>query len=147
MALPKRKEIVFAILMTAISTALLTSTYSHPSESVQFPRFLVIFQLLFSVVLLVRALRISTKDPTQRETPSLSRLVPFQIFASISAYILAIEHIGYFVATALFLLGSMYMFGRHRSVVLVGVTAAFLLTVYILFGLLIGVRLPEGLLI
>ena len=146
MALPKRKEIVFAVLMTGLSAALLGSTYSYPSESVQFPRFLIVLQLLFSIILLLRSLRLPSSKTTQSSSTTANRIVPFQIFTAISAYILAIEHIGYFVATALFLMGSMYLFGRHRATALIGVTAAFLLTVYILFGLFIGVRLPEGLL-
>jgi hypothetical protein len=144
MALPKRKEIVFAAAMTALSAALLANTYSYPAASVQFPRFLVFLQLLFSLILLVRSISLP-RDTAPGHTAGL--VIPLQIFSAISGYIIAIDQIGYFVATSLFLTGSMYLFGRHRPFVLICVTAVFLLIVYVLFGLLIGVRLPAGLLV
>lgn len=145
--LPRKKEIVFALMMTLISAALLFSTYNYSSQSVYFPRFLMWLQIIFSLVLLFRAIRLSP-DLVTVDRPSNTQLViPFQIFTVISLYILAIEFIGYFVATVLFIAGSMYLFGRHRWLVAVGVSVGFILTIYILFGLLIGIRMPEGLLI
>jgi len=145
--LPRKKEIMFALMMTLISLALLVSTYNYSSESVYFPRFLMWLQIVFSLILWIRAIRLPSDPITVDQTAKTRLAIPFQIFTAISLYILAIEFIGYFVATILFLAGSMYLFGRHRWLVVVGVSVGFLLTIYILFGLLIGIRLPEGLLI
>ena len=72
---------------------------------------------------------------------------PIKVFVASAVYVLAIGYLGYFASTALFLCGSMYWFGKHGPVVLISVSGGFILTIYALFVLFIGVRLPEGLLI
>lgn len=151
----KNKEVLFAAAMVLISAWLVYATYDYPSGSVQFPRFLMLLQGAFSLLLLVRALRL----PNEAASPSAGRSdqearqdrtkiwVPIQVFVGVSAYILAIEHLGYFVASALFLCASMGFFGRNKASTMLGVTVACLLIIYILFGVLIGIRLPAGLLI
>ena len=132
--------------MVLLSTAFLFRAFMYPAASSQFPRFLMLLQLIFSVVLLVLSLRIP-----QAAGAKIFRLAdvypPFKVFVASSVYVLAIGYLGYFAATALFLCGSMYWFGKHGPVVLIGVSGGFILTVYALFVLFIGVRLPEGLLI
>jgi len=150
----RKKEIGFAAAMTVISAAFLVQSFLYPAESSQFPRFLMMLQTVFCVVLLAKALRqpkdnSGTKVDTVKPNKSLiSELkVPLQIFIAASAYLLAIDGVGYFVASSIFLAGTMYWFGARKPIVIIGATAGFLLTVYALFVLFIGVRLPQGLLI
>ncbi|MGB6243285.1 MAG: tripartite tricarboxylate transporter TctB family protein [Castellaniella sp.] len=150
----RNKEILFAVVMVVISASMVYGTYDYPSESVQFPRFLMVLQCVFSAMLLVRALRLpggaavqSGGASAQQSQDSRRIWIPIQVFVGVSAYILAIEYIGYFVSTAFFLCGSMAFFGRNKAASMLGVTAACLLVIYVLFSVLIGVRLPAGLLI
>ena len=132
--------------MVLLSTAFLIRAFMYPAASSQFPRFLMLLQLIFSVVLLVLSLRIP--QAAGAKSFRLADLYPpFKVFVASSVYVLAIGYLGYFAATALFLCGSMYWFGKHGPVLLIGVSGGFILTVYALFVLFIGVRLPEGLLI
>ncbi len=158
MRISRKKELWFAAVMTLFSAALLARAFSYPPESSQFPRFLLAIQLVFCLVLLGRAAVKQKTDanhgsdkvtePASSVTKTFAAMkVPLQIFAASSAYILAIEALGYFVATAAFLSGTMYLFGKHKPLVLLGVSLGFLLIVYALFVLFIGVRLPQGLLI
>ncbi|MCC7325555.1 MAG: tripartite tricarboxylate transporter TctB family protein [Burkholderiales bacterium] len=145
----KTKECWFAVAMILLSAALLAQAFMYPAQSSQFPRFLMVLQLLFSAALLVVALRLpheKTKDGGSKQRLAALR-APFQVFVASSAYVLAIGYVGYFVSTAFFLCGSMYWFGTHKPVVLIAVGAGFILTVYALFVFFIGVRLPEGILI
>jgi hypothetical protein len=150
----RKKEIGFAAGMTFISAVFLVQSYLYPAESSQFPRFLMILQTAFSAVLLVRAIKQpkvigGRKAETEGSRKSLiSELkVPLEIFLASSAYLFAIDALGYFVASSIFLAGTMYLFGARKPIVIIGATAGFLLMVYALFVLFIGVRLPQGLLI
>ncbi len=145
------KDRWFAIFMVAVSALLLGQAYRYPAESAQFPRFLMILQLAFSLILLVQAFRTprathATKPPAAAAETLASLLAPFKVFVAASLYILAIGYLGYFIATAVFLCAAMFWFGSRRPVVVIAVTAGFLLIVFALFVSFMGVRLPEGVL-
>jgi hypothetical protein len=150
----RKKEIGFAAGMTFISAVFLVQSFLYPAESSQFPRFLMMLQTGFSAVLLVRAIKqpkVVGGSKTETDGSRKSRLselkVPLEIFVATSAYLFAIDALGYFVASSIFLAGTMFLFGARKPIVIFGATAGFLLTVYALFVLFIGVRLPQGLLI
>lgn len=133
--------------MLALSIALSIKAFTYPAESAQFPRFLTVLQVLFSAGLLVRSIVGRRGEPPRDEPgrrPSL--IAPLAVFSSLGLYIVCIQYLGYFVSTALFLAISMIYLGRHRPLVVFGATAAFILVVYSLFVLFIGVRLPRGML-
>lgn len=149
-----RKERWFATFMVVASALLLAQAFRYAPESSLFPRFLMILQLAFSIILWIQAFRLSTDvrpnapDATPNDTLDtlVSLYAPFKVFVSVSLYIVAIGYLGYFVATALFLCVAMFWFGSRRPVVVVAVSAGFLIIVYALFVTFMGVRLPEGLL-
>jgi hypothetical protein len=152
----KTKEVGFAAAMTLLSLAFLVRAFFYPEDSSQFPRFLMMLQTAFSGLLLAGSLALpgTMKADPAHESGSRNRMnglsvfkVPLQVFVAASVYLLAIGFIGYFVSTALFLALSMFWFGRHRPVVLVGVSLGFIAVVYALFVMFIGVRLPRGILI
>lgn len=149
-----RKDRWFAGFMVAVSALLLVQTFRYPAESSVFPRFLMILQLAFSIILLVQAFRAPRPNrmavPTEGAPTAADTLAtlyaPFKVFAAASLYILAIEYLGYFIATALFLCAAMFWFGSRRPVAVISVSTGFLVIVYALFVSFMGVRLPKGLL-
>lgn len=144
--LSKPKEVLFATAMSAISFAFLLGTYRYPEDAVTFPRFLLILSCMFSVLLMVRAIGLRAQQQATPQSPWTRIGAPIKVFVSISIYIAAIEILGFYVASAMFLLGSMLMYGRDSWSTRLLVTGGFLLVIYVLFGWLIGVRLPAGLL-
>jgi hypothetical protein len=113
--------------------------------------------LILSIALLLRTLRKKPQEPlagcnnpevAEPESGTLFRLpISVWVFLSIIAYILAIQYLGYLVATALFMVGSMWFYGQRRILVSLAATALFMALVYVLFVHFFGLRLPEGLLI
>lgn len=144
--LSKPKELIFAMSMTAVSIAFLFGTYIYPEESVTFPRFLVVLSIFFSALLLVQAIRTPASRQASSQRPLTRIALPIKVFVSVSIYVAAIDIVGFYISSALFLLGSMLMYGNDRWATRLAVMAGFLLVVYVLFGWLIGVRLPSGLL-
>lgn len=59
-------------------------------------------------------------------------------------YLLAIEAVGYYVSTFVFLLGSMYMMGYRRPLVAVSVAASWLVLSYFIFAKLLYIPRPVG---
>lgn len=143
----QRKDRYFAVIMVLLTVGLLAQSFSYPAESSQFPRFLMAVQLLFSLVFLFQQFRLPLESKTAQAVEVVASLVPaFKVFLITSLYVLAIDYVGYFSATAAFLIGAMSLFGNRRLVVMMLVTGCFLTVVYALFVLFMGVRLPEGLL-
>ena len=142
----QRKDRSFAVIMVLLSAAFLAQSLSYPAESSQFPRFLMEVQLLFSLIFLFQQFRQPLEPKTVQNREVMASLVPaFKVFLITSLYVLAIDYIGYFSATAAFLLGSMALFGNRRLGVMGLVTGCFLALIYGLFVLFMGVRLPQGL--
>lgn len=142
-----RKDRSFAVIMVLLSAAFLAQSLRYPAESSQFPRFLMGVQLLFSLIFLFQQFRHPLGPKAVQSGEVIASLVPaFKVFLITSLYVLAIDYIGYFSATAAFLLGAMALFGNRRLVVMGLVTACFLALIYALFVLFMGVRLPQGLL-
>ncbi len=147
-----KKELGFSVVVTGICALLTIRAFSYPGDSSQFPRFLTVTMTLLSIVLLARALR-SRPDQAEageaeqkRSSFWTSHKMPLLIFLLTALYVVAIQVIGYFTSTVLFLVGSMAFFGRHRPWVMFGISALFLAVIYALFVRFLGLRLPEGLL-
>jgi hypothetical protein len=115
----------------------------------------MMLQTAFCIVLVWKAVKLPKAGGAKgadtvagRKKSAMGELkVPLQIFVASSAYLIGISTLGYFVASSIFLAGTMYWFGTRKPIVIIGVTAGFLLTIYALFVLFIGVRLPQSLLI
>lgn len=149
-----KKELGFAAGMLALSLALLLQSFSYRADSSQFPRFLMVLQVLFSAALLAKGLLArpwrlagaAAVPATNWRRLAAEIEKPLAVFVATSAYLLCIQYLGYYASTALFLTGSMFYFGERRLLVTLGVTGLFVLSIYALFVMFIGVRLPEGLL-
>ena len=149
-----KKELGFSVGVSALSTWLVIQSFRYPGDSSQFPRFLSGMMLILSIVLLLRTLArrpaadcgdAKVAEPEGGTRPRFP--ISVSVFLSIIAYILAIQYLGYLVATALFMLGSMWFFGQRRILLSLAATALFMALVYVLFVHFFGLRLPEGLLI
>ena len=152
-----QKELNFSLSITAISAVFLFQSFAYPAESSSFPRFLTILMLFFSLMLLIKSIRERVADfgaIPRTETSRTSyfslprkRKVALFIFAGTLLYVGAIQYIGYFVSTIVFFVGMMTLFGRHKLLISLCTSAAFLLVMYALFVKFLGLRLPEGLLL
>ncbi len=148
----RKKEFFFAVSAALISLVLLITSFTYPKESSEFPRFLTGLMLLFSLLMLVKNLRIKRelqdKEISEKTDGILfkSLKVPVIVFSVTIAYVVGIIYIGYFVSSIIFLIGTMSYFGKEKFWVKVVATGGFLLIVFALFVSFLGLRLPQGLL-
>ena len=147
-----KKELGFSVAITTICALLVIRSFSYAPGSSLFPRFLTLVMTLLSLMLLVRTVRsrpdrAEAGETTEERSSLWTRCkVPFLIFAFTALYAVAIQVVGYFTSTTLFLVGTMAFFGRHRLWVMGGASVLFLAVIYALFVQFLGLRLPEGLL-
>ena len=150
-----KKELTFSVAITGISGLLMLQAFNYPPESSGFPRFLTILMMFFSLILLMRSIKVCRASQSSRtcdtsgagesfQTKKLT--VPLVIFTATALYAVAIQYIGYFVSTTLFFLSTMTYFGKHRLWVSLFSSIAFMVVIYALFIKFLGLRMPDGLL-
>lgn len=144
----RTKELFFAISISIISLLLIATSFTYPPESSDFPKFLCGLMVLFSFLILIKALRLSVgvKGSDTCSVIAGKLKTPAMIFSMTIAYIAGIMYIGYFVSSVVFFMGSMSVFGKEKFMSKAIAAAGFLVVVYALFVSFLGIRLPEGLL-
>jgi len=90
------KERIFSIGISVISILLTIQAFRYPAESSQFPRFLCLLMVLFSVMILVRNIMGKTTAKAECHASFKEVMkVPFIVFASTAMYIFAIQFCQY----------------------------------------------------
>ncbi|MDR1708641.1 MAG: tripartite tricarboxylate transporter TctB family protein [Candidatus Accumulibacter sp.] len=145
----KKREVIFAVTMTAISALLLARSCMYAPESSGFPRFLTGLMLLFSLILLTKSWRTRSApinaDAVHRTFRQIFGLPAFVIGGAI-LYAIGIKYVGYFASTMLFFLGAMVFYGKNKLWKALVASVSFMAVMYGLFVRFLGMRLPDGLL-
>jgi len=104
------------------------------------PHLWIFFTTVFCVVLVVQALRRKgTPDPVPGRVGAVLLYALWMVL-----YLLAIEVVGYYVSTLVFLVSSMYMMSYRKPVVAISVACGWLLFSYVVFAELLYIPLPVG---
>lgn len=146
------KELFFAIAITVISAILFFISFTYPAKSSDFPKFLCGLMLLFSILILLKAVRSHTTaqksdNAGENDEKIITTLkVPAIIFSLTIAYVVGIIYIGYFVSSVVFLITMMSIFGKQKLLTKIIATLLFLIVVYVFFVSFLGLRLSQGLL-
>lgn len=80
--------------------------------------------------------------PQHEAKPSSAR--PLAILVAIAGYLLLIPYLGFYMASALFLLASFFMLGARSVPRMIAITSLWGLLVFFLFSSVLKVPLPEG---
>lgn len=98
------------------------------------------FTTLFSIILMLQSVLHKLKpDPI----PGNIRFV-FLFACGLAIYLFAIENLGYYASTFLFIVSSMYALGYRRYAIMTAVALFWLVFSYFVFGQLLYIPLPEG---
>ncbi|WP_320129177.1 tripartite tricarboxylate transporter TctB family protein [uncultured Sphaerochaeta sp.] len=130
-----RRLLLIAIIIIVTFSAQIPSM---PSESKEYPSFLLVCCLILCLALLFK----KDQGALGYEKGDMKRLIIFSLM--IVLYLLLLDKIGYIISTLLFLVSSLLFLGlKSRNQLFffpVGVT----LTLYFLFSRVLAVILPEG---
>ena len=121
-----------------------------PEEIQSYPRFVIILLFGLTTLYLVQMLLAAFKNGTESGVDKVFKdFQAKQFFVSLIAviiYVVLINFLGFYIATALFLIGLLLYLKvpyLHTAIAVVAILAL----VYFAFGMFLGVKLPKGLLL
>jgi len=132
-----KKNRITAIVVIVLSIFGLLEAKSYPAEAASYPLAILLMAIALSVILLVTKPRVKTK-PGNIVYRQLYGMIAFTI-----AYYIIIRIIGYYFATLLYVLVSMYFLKERNLIVLASVSVGFVVVLYCVFGLFLRVPLPH----
>ena len=132
-----KKNRITAIVVIVLSIFGLLEAKSYPAEAASYPLAILLMAIALSVILLVTKPRVKTK-PGNIVYRQLYGMIAFTI-----AYYILIRVIGYYFATLLYVLVSMYFLKERNLIILASVPVGFVVVLYCVFGLFLRVPLPH----
>jgi len=132
-----KKNRITAIVVIVLSIFGLMEAKSYPTEAAAYPLAILLMAIALSVILLVTKPRVKTK-PGNIVYRQLYGMIAFTI-----VYYILIRVIGYYFATLLYVLVSMYFLKERNLIILASVPAGFVVVLYCVFGLFLRVPLPH----
>lgn len=135
------KNLIFSFFLYFVAGAFLIASFSIEDEASRtFPQVICGLTILLSTLFLISVLRGHyTNDDVNLKGTGLA------IFMAgiILLYILAITFVGYYIATVLFLPIGMLILGQRSWKVIVGIDIGVILFVYLFFGILLSMQMPD----
>ena len=130
------------IFIYLMSGAFLISSFTiEDATSRTFPQVLCALCILLATIFLIQILR--GKYPNA--DINLSGTAKAMLMAGIILlYIVAINFVGYYIASVVFMPVGMLVLGQRNWKVIVGVDVGVILFLYLFFGLLLSMQMPEG---
>ncbi len=129
------------VMIVIFSMVLFGMTGRLPGESAMFPRILAGIMGFLGLLLCVSALKAHER---QASIESFRNMDVWKGYLLITAYVIAMSSIGFFVSTAFFVIVFMYL-NKERSVIRIGATALILnVFIYLVFVAQLNVPLPNG---
>jgi Tripartite tricarboxylate transporter TctB family len=138
-------DLLISLSFIAVSAAFLALTFGidDPNASL-FPRMLASTVLAFSVLYFVRALLDRPRHPIQSAEEGVDLLHFLAVMGLALVYIPAMSLAGYLAATAVFTFVGVYMLGYRRLAVLLPMSLALTLLVFVVFKTLMYASLPSS---
>ncbi|NCB73777.1 MAG: tripartite tricarboxylate transporter TctB family protein [Clostridia bacterium] len=127
-----------------MSGAFLVSCFSiEDIDSRTFPMILCILCMLLATIFLVQILKGKYTNADINMSGTAKALLMAGI---ILLYIVAINLVGYYIASIVFMPLAMLILGQRNWKIIVGVDVGVILFLYLFFGLLLSMQMPEGIL-
>jgi putative tricarboxylic transport membrane protein len=148
-------ERAFLLLLALASAFLLWQSYrisgfASITSAGFYPMVVSATMLVCTLVVLWQAKQFEAEPPATGESRGrhfLRRLLPVEVVSftvAIALYMLALEWLGFVLASYLFLLGSMRVLGSKRWILNAVVSALSLAAIYVVFQTIFAVVLPTG---
>ena len=138
-------NLLLPLIVLAIAAVCFAQTLKFP-EAVEdvgpagVPYLWMAFTALFCVMLIVQAIRRTL--PPDPVPGKIGFVILFALW--LAAYLVAIESVGYYTSTFVFLMVSMYVLSYRNYLIMLAVTLCWLVFAYVVFGHFLYIQLPEG---
>jgi len=137
-------NLIGCIFIYVMSALFLISTFAIEDQTSRiFPQVLCILSILLATVYFIQILR----GKYTNEDVNLNGTGKSLLMAGIILlYILGISLVGFYIASLVFLPIGMIVLGQRSWKVIVGVDIGVMLFIYLFFGLLLSMQMPESIL-
>ena len=157
----------FAALVDVMAVAFFIETLHMPKAAYQMPRLLIVALGILSTLMLVEQVwKLRKGEPVKKAKDELetlmaeaakaeemtpeelrnSRIRRIFFVGMLTAYIVTIKPLGYFIATPLYLLGTLLYLKSTKSYIALAIAVGFTIFVYLLFVMFLNLPVPMGLL-
>ncbi len=134
------RDRVAGLVILLLCSGLFYEGLRYPPDSRLYPLALLLFLMAGAVVMIVRG------QPTAVEEQGRTRGA-LAAFAACTLYVVLVEPLGYFPATALFMAALMALMGLRRPITYVVAIGGINIALYLLFVSQLRVPVPAGLLL
>ena len=140
-----RQEIVIVIALIALCVYVFVTAGGFKGDSGMLPRIVAVLTGALCIMQLGASMREYKELQGVEDAPPVP--AKFFVMASVAliVYTALIFIVGYYVATAIYLCGSIYMFGYRKKPVILALTVGLVAFIYVLFNVLMYVKMPAGL--
>lgn len=141
-------DVYLGILLTVIGVIFVIGATRFPSRASYLPIFsgllLAIFSFAMMVFGIIKTLKVrqGKADYSKREVKGM----PFLVFITILVYVFAVDKIGFFISSALFIVCEALLFKQRKILPIVLTILSLLGFLYWLFVIQLRISMPSGLL-
>jgi len=158
----------FAALIDVMAVTFFIETLRMPKAAYQMPRLLITALVILSTLMIAEQVwKLRKGEPVKKqkddeleklmeEAAKAAELSPEEqrnskirrafFVGALTAYIVTIKPLGYFIATPLYLLGTLIYLKSTKSYIALAIAVGFTIFVYLLFVLFLNLPVPMGLL-
>jgi len=140
------EEIAVVVVLIALCIYVFVTAGGFKGTSGLFPRIVSALTALLCFLQLGASVRELRQVQDVQDGPVKSNKGFLLASGSLILYVVLIFVLGYYVATALYLCASVYLFGYHKKLVIVLIVLGMIAFIYGLFNVLMYVNMPKGLL-
>lgn len=134
---------VVLIYIWALAFLLWTPKIKDPGSRM-FPVAISIFAIVLATILLLKTY---FKWGKQEELDFSGSKMAMLMAALLIAYVALIEVVGFYLATPFYLYITMWVLGQRRKKIMLSISILMPLLVFLFFDLILGMEIPEGLLL
>ena len=134
---------VIIIYVWALAFLLWTPKIKDPGSRM-FPVAISIFAIVLATILLLKTY---FKWGKQEELDFTGTKMAMLMAAFLVAYVALIEAVGFYLATPFYLYITMWVLGQRRKKLMLTISIVMPLLVYLFFDLILGMQIPEGILL
>ncbi|MGE4298761.1 MAG: tripartite tricarboxylate transporter TctB family protein [Desulfovibrionaceae bacterium] len=132
-----------SLVFMAISVTTFITASGYDDMPARFPKLLALVFALLSVILLVQTWLKARREPTRVQTAAMALGTPILVALGMAGYATALEFAGFIAPSALLMVYVGWVLGYRRAGLLLLVSLLFVLFVWGVFGVLLGVPLPR----
>lgn len=140
----KNKEIISIIVIYIVMFLFLTQSFGFKKDAGLFPRILSIGILILNTIQLIKVMTGKILERKRRDEIEPKKLLI--ILSASIVYILALQILGFLISSLIYLAVSMYFLRVKNKKLLLLVSIATVVIIYISFGTLLNVPIPKGIL-